>query len=137
MREHAELMGQLKESFRNDHDVQGVHQVTTAIAKMSEAFAKRQDKASTAVAALTQRLDNNSSTLHIPDEDEMVEQQIPGLRDELSLYAHISKIKWDTSDPDRIAGIFSDPARGKIEKFSLPNELSRVDQIHYIWKVID
>ena len=50
MREHAELMGQLKESFRSDHDVQGVQQVTTLIEEMSTAFAKRQQKASTAVA---------------------------------------------------------------------------------------
>lgn len=50
MREHAELMGQLKESFRSDHDVQGVQQVTTAMEEMSTAFAKRQKNASTAVA---------------------------------------------------------------------------------------
>ena len=50
MREHAELMGQLKESFRSDHDVQGVQQVTTAIAEMIAAFTKREEKASTAIA---------------------------------------------------------------------------------------
>ncbi len=50
MREHAELMGQLKESFRSDHDAQGVREVAAAMAEMTAAFDSRRNNAASKVA---------------------------------------------------------------------------------------
>ncbi|KAK9849776.1 hypothetical protein WJX84_004361 [Apatococcus fuscideae] len=67
----------------------------------------------------------------------LLDAQIPKSRDELSLFAHISKIKWDADSQQGVAGIFSDPSRSKIETFSLPSDLSRFDQVNRLWKIID
>ena len=57
-------------------------------------------------------------------------------RHELGLFAHISKIRWDTSG-ERIAGLFSDPGRRRIEKFCLPPDLDQYERVNQVWKIID
>lgn len=59
-------------------------------------------------------------------------------RYELSLYAHISNLVWDSSDRGTVAGTVVDRALQEIQHFSWPVEsLTQFELVNKLWTVIN
>lgn len=75
-----------------------------------------------------------------PDIAVQAEQAEPIMlcRHELSLYAHISSLTWQTHDAKRWLGNVSDTAAGDIRTVDLSeDDNSHFDMINKVWDVID
>ena len=58
-------------------------------------------------------------------------------RHQLSLYAHISHIAWDTKDPDCVAGVVSDLASNRLQPFRLDTRsLSHFEVVQQVWAAV-
>ena len=56
---------------------------------------------------------------------------------QLSLYAHVSRITWDFSRSERVAGTVSDPARGTLQPFDFdPQQTPEPEVVNALWELI-
>ncbi|MEW5297536.1 MAG: hypothetical protein WDW38_006707 [Sanguina aurantia] len=61
----------------------------------------------------------------------------PAIRNQLSLYAHISQITWNLSQPDVTAGAVSDAGSGDIRPFRLDSrQVSQFELVNQLWALI-
>lgn len=68
----------------------------------------------------------------------IVQDTEPRCRYELSLYAHISNLVWDSSDRGTVAGTVVDRALQEIQHFSWPVEsLTQFELVNKLWTVIN
>ena len=67
---------------------------------------------------------------------DMEDEDVPRLKHELSLYAHISKISWAYDRPDRIKGRVN--GAGEVKPFDFaPDEMTEFELVNKMWDLID
>jgi hypothetical protein len=59
-------------------------------------------------------------------------------RQQLGLYAHISKLSWRTGEVERVvAGTISDPATAAIKPFTLDlDSMSQYELVNKLWQLV-
>ena len=86
-------------------------------------------------------LDARSSELEDRDQDleKMSKEMEPRTKHELSLYAHISNIKWDDyEDTGRVAGVLSKGHSRELKRFDYDNaQLSKFDLVNALWDLME
>eukprot|EP00798_Chlamydomonas_sp_ICE-L_P002217 gene2217-33777_t len=67
--------------------------------------------------------------------DRAIASEEPMLRNQLALFAHISKVTWRLDQESRIAGTVSDPDSGDLRSFNMdPTSMSEFDRVNKMWE---